>query len=145
MKKKAVIMAEKRRWKIKAGDEVYVRLRAERGKKGIVKRVLHDKDQIIVENVNVGVVEYLDEDKMEPVEIHEERPFGYGHVMLVDPSDGKPTRVRWAFLEDGQRVRESVRTGTLIPWPKKTRVRNTTVYPSDTPADAVLEKTFTGR
>lgn len=144
-KKKSVIMAQKRRWKIRAGDEVYVRLRDERGKKGIVKRVLHDTDQVIVENVNVGLVEYLDEQKLEPVEIHEERPFGYGSVMLIDPSDGKPTRVRWAYLADGTRVRESVRTGSMIPFPNKTIVPDRTVYPSDTPSDLVLEKTFTGR
>jgi large subunit ribosomal protein L24 len=32
----------------------------------------------------------------------------------VDPSDGKPTRVGFKFLDDGRKVRFSKRTGELL-------------------------------
>lgn len=40
------------------------------------------------------------------------------NVALVDPKTGKPTRVRYE-IRDGKKVRVAVRSGEVIPEPKK--------------------------
>ena len=39
------------------------------------------------------------------------------NLMIVDPSDNRPTRVGFRIEEDGSKVRVSKRTGTVIPEP----------------------------
>ncbi len=95
--------------------------------------------------MNIGEIKFFDMQALEPVTLTEERPIDPGEVMLIDPMTGSPTRARWAFLENGKRVRQSVRSGALIPYPKKEKTKDTTVYGFDTPADDVLEKSFVNR
>jgi large subunit ribosomal protein L24 len=48
------------------------------------------------------------------VEPARRRVFDVSNVMLLDPSDNKPTRVGMRVAEDGARVRVSKRTGKPI-------------------------------
>ena len=40
-------------------------------------------------------------------------------IKLVDPTDEQPTDVEWRFTEDGERIRVSTRSGSIIPKPTK--------------------------
>ena len=143
---KAVLLSRKRKWKIKVGDMVHIRTRPFVGKRGKVKAVLKESNQVIVENINIGSVTYFNKELSNVDEVHEEKPLDYGQVMLIDPSDDKPCRTRYMFLENGIKVRASTRTGTIIPYPPNPPKKILKeVYPGDTPSDFVLEKTFTGR
>ena len=46
--------------------------------------------------------------------IEKEGPIHVSNVMLVDPRDNKPTRVRIERAADGARQRVAVRTGTKL-------------------------------
>lgn len=44
-------------------------------------------------------------------------PIHYSNVNLVDPSIGKPTRIAIRYTDEGEKVRVSKKTGTIIPKP----------------------------
>ena len=46
--------------------------------------------------------------------ISKEAPIDLSNLSLIDPKDGKPTRVGFKILEDGRKVRFAKRSGDLI-------------------------------
>jgi large subunit ribosomal protein L24 len=65
--------------------------------------------------------------------------------MLVDPSNGEPTKILHKYLEDGTKVRVSKKSGHIIPKPDPllNRIpRSTVVGAKDTKAEDVFEVTF---
>jgi large subunit ribosomal protein L24 len=100
--------------KIKKGDEVVVLSGRDRGKKGEVLRVLPKESRVVVQGVNVmkrhtrarageagGIVE-------------KEAALHVSNVALMDPKDGRPTRVGYKLLADGRKVRVARRSGEVI-------------------------------
>ena len=79
-----------------------------------------------------------------------EGPIHYSNVSLVDPGTGVGTRIKYGTLEDGQKVRISVKTGNIIPKPPRydmkrlNRLRNKTDGPLDTDPELALKKTYRG-
>ena len=103
------------RLRIRSDDQVLVISGKDRGKTGRVLRVEPKKDRVYVEGLNIvkrhqrprpgstdpgGVVE-------------KEGPIHISNVMLIDPSDSKPTKVG-VVHEDGKRYRVAKRTGKRI-------------------------------
>jgi large subunit ribosomal protein L24 len=92
--------------KIRKNDTVVIIAGKDRGKKGKIRRALLNEDRVIVEGLNMikrhsragraarqaGIIEL-------------EAPIHVSNVMLVCGKCGKPTRVRFRFLEDGKKVR----------------------------------------
>jgi large subunit ribosomal protein L24 len=92
--------------KIRKDDTVVIIAGKDSGKKGKVRRALLNEDRVIVEGLNMikrhsrarraarqaGIIEL-------------EAPIHVSNVMLVCGKCGKPTRVRFRFLDDGQKVR----------------------------------------
>ena len=68
----------------------------------------------------------------------------------MDPSNNEPTKIRYAYLEDGTKVRVSKKSGAIIPKPDRshlTYINRTSareVGINDTRGDLVLEKTYEG-
>jgi large subunit ribosomal protein L24 len=73
--------------------------------------------------------------------IQTERAVHYSRVNLVDPVTSQPTRVMRKILENGSKVRVSVKSGAVIPRPDiltfRKRPVNATVTESDTAEDDV--------
>ncbi len=102
--------------RIRKDDEVVVTSGKDRGKRGRVLRVDREKDKVFVEGLNIvkrhqaprpGVVD-------SPAGVIErEGPIHISNVMLLDPKDGKPTRVG-VELHEGKRYRVARRSGTRI-------------------------------
>ena len=103
------------RLKIRRDDQVLVISGKDRGKTGRVIEVDPKKDRVFVEGLNIvkrhqrprpgstdpgGVIE-----KPGPIHI--------SNVMLLDPTDNKPTKVG-VVREDGKRFRVARRTGNRI-------------------------------
>ena len=101
--------------RIRTGDEVIVIGGKDRGKRGKVLRVEPKKERVYVEGLNKikrhqrpsqttgqggGVIE-------------REGPIHISNVMLIDPKDGKPTRVG-IEIEDGKRFRIARRSGARL-------------------------------
>lgn len=144
--------AEKKdKWSILRGDKVQViGSHPERGKQGIVKVVLREKDRVIVEGVNLGARQ-IKGDKDRGIQgrvIQMERSMHSSNVNLVDPVTGKPTRTRKKTLETGEKVRISVKSGAIIPRPDILTMRrrpiNSVVTESCTPEDDVWMITYDG-
>jgi large subunit ribosomal protein L24 len=102
--------------RIRKDDEVVVISGKDRGRTGRVLRVDPARERVYVEGVNIvkrhqrptpGVV-----DSPGGV-IEREGPVHLSNVMLLDPKDGKPTRVGFE-LHEGQRYRVARRSGTRI-------------------------------
>jgi large subunit ribosomal protein L24 len=104
--------------RIKADDEVIVISGKDRGKKGKVLRVEPKKDRVYVEGLNM-VKRHQRAMQTGPTSqqtagvIEKEGPIHVSNVMLLDPKDGKPTRVG-VEIADGKRFRIARRSGTRI-------------------------------
>jgi len=106
--------------RIKTGDEVIVIGGKDRGKRGRVLRVETRRDRLYVEGLNIvkrhqKPRQVAGAQRAEEVGgvIEKPGPIHVSNVMLVDPRDGKPTRIG-VEIEDGKRYRIARRSGTRI-------------------------------
>ena len=105
-------------WSIFRGDLVEVKVGEEKGQQALVTRVDRLQGQLFLEGLRreKGVVKRASS-LGDPYFGIIQKPFSYDHVVLVDPETKRGARVRWKILENGDRVRYSKDTGTLIPRP----------------------------
>ncbi|GLG99386.1 Probable 39S ribosomal protein L24, mitochondrial [Gryllus bimaculatus] len=105
-------------WSIFRGDRVQVLVGRDKGKQGIVSRVIQERNWVLVQGLNCHM-RFTGKDKDFPgVAVLSEAPLLVtNQVSLVDPSDLLPTKIEWRFTEEGERVRVSERTGRIIPMP----------------------------
>ncbi|MFA7308593.1 MAG: 50S ribosomal protein L24 [Patescibacteria group bacterium] len=101
--------------KIKKGDTVEVLTGKDRGKRGVVERVVTNTDRVVVTGVGVATRH------RKPVRgvkqagrISINLPIHVSNVALVDTKLGKPTRVGFRSLADGTRERISRKSGEVI-------------------------------
>jgi large subunit ribosomal protein L24 len=86
--------------RISVGDQVVVVRGNDKGKRGKVTRVLHDKQAVIIEGVH-QVKRHLRATPQRGGGILEvEAPVPLARVMPVDPTTGKPTRVKFSMKGD---------------------------------------------
>ena len=101
---------------ITKGDTVVVISGEEKGKRGKVLRALPRKGQVVVEGINIAKRHRRARQQGEESQIVEfPAPMAASKVMLIDPKDDKPTRVRRRIDKDGTVERVSVRSGEPIP------------------------------
>lgn len=105
------------RWNIVRGDKVQVVTGDEKGKVGVVKKVVRKKNALIVEGVNVRRRFVRANETRSGFIDKKESLVHYSNVQLVDPVTNQPTRVHRAFLEDGTKVRIANRSGAVVPKP----------------------------
>jgi large subunit ribosomal protein L24 len=106
--------------RIKADDDVIVIGGKDAGKRGKVLRVEPKKNFVYVEGLNIvkrhqRPQQVAGAQRAEQVGgvIEKEGPIHISNVMLVDPKDGKPTRIKIELFE-GKRHRVAARSGTRI-------------------------------
>lgn len=107
--------------RIRKDDDVIVIGGKDRGKTGKVIRTEPSKGRVYVEGLNIvkrhqRPTSVKDTSKGGEVGgiIEKEGPIHISNVMLLDPTDNKPTRVRVERGKDGKRRRVGVRKGTEI-------------------------------
>ncbi len=106
--------------RIKTDDEVIVIGGKDRGKRGKVLRVEPKKNRVYVEGLNIikrhqRPRQVAGAQRAEQVGgvIEKEGPIHISNVMLIDPKEGKPTRLA-TQIEDGRRFRVTKRSGTKV-------------------------------
>jgi large subunit ribosomal protein L24 len=103
--------------RIRRDDEVIVIGGKDRGKTGKVLRVDPKKDRVYVEGLNIIKRHQRPTQTVSGMTaggvIEREGPIHVSNVMLVDPADGKPTRVG-IELVDGKRLRVAKRSGRRL-------------------------------
>jgi large subunit ribosomal protein L24 len=117
---RTVTTTARRVLKVRSGDQVQVMAGKDRGKRGRVLRVEPKQERVYVEGLNM-VKRHM---RAQPVAdtgrgqtvggvIEREGPVHVSNVMLIDPKDGKPTRVG-VERENGKRYRVAKRSGTRL-------------------------------
>jgi large subunit ribosomal protein L24 len=106
--------------KIRKDDTVLVTAGKDRGKTGRVLRTEPGRRRLYVEGLNMVKRHQRPrsiKDTQKGAEaggiIDKEGPIDVSNVMLLDPSDNKPTRVG-VRVKDGKRERYAKRTGTAV-------------------------------
>ena len=103
--------------RLKAGDLVIVVGGKDRGKRGKILRVEPKKDRVYVEGLNIVKRHQRPQQtaggQTAGGVIEREGPIHISNVMLVDPKDGKPTRVGIEVV-DGKRLRVAKRSGQRL-------------------------------
>ncbi|MBS7528219.1 50S ribosomal protein L24 [Fusibacter paucivorans] len=100
---------------IKKGDTVIVIAGKDKGKKGKVLSVDPKANRVIVENVNMVTKHQKPSVKVQQGgRVHMEAPVNASNVQLFDAKANAGTRVKMKTLEDGKKVRVSVKTGEVV-------------------------------
>ncbi|MGA9856730.1 MAG: 50S ribosomal protein L24 [Solirubrobacteraceae bacterium] len=103
--------------RIRRDDEVIVISGKDRGKRGKVLRVEPKKERIYVEGLNIVKRHQRPTQTAAGQQaggvIEREGSIHVSNVMLIDPKDGKPTRIG-IEIEDGKRLRVAKRSGARL-------------------------------
>ena len=100
--------------KIRKGDKVVVLAGKDKGKEGSVLKVMPATGRVLVQGVNMVKRHSRGSQTQQPGIIDKEAPIHHSNVAIVDPKDGKPTRVTFKVLETGKKVRVAKRSGEVI-------------------------------
>jgi large subunit ribosomal protein L24 len=103
-----------KKMKIKKGDSVIVIAGKDKGKKGSVLSVIRETDRVVVSGVNMIKKHQKASAAGNAGIISKEAALHISNVALVDPKEGKATRVGYKTLEDGKKVRVARRSGETI-------------------------------
>jgi large subunit ribosomal protein L24 len=104
--------------RVKKGDTVQVINGKDRGAKGKVIQAYPKENRVLVEGVNRikkhTKVTRTQRGAQSGGIVTQEASIHVSNVMVVDPSDGRPTRIGYRKDDDGRSVRISRRTGAEI-------------------------------
>ena len=100
--------------KIKKGDHVIILAGKDKGRRGDVLRVFPKENRVIVQGVNLVKRHMRQSQRQEGGIVQKEASLHVSNVAHVDPKTDKPTRVGFQTLEDGRKVRVSLRSGEVI-------------------------------
>jgi len=93
--------------KIRKGDEVVVLAGKDKGKRGVVLKVMQELEKIIVENINM-VKRHTKGNPMQGTPggiVEKEMPLDISNVAIWNPISEKADRIGFKMLKDGQKVR----------------------------------------
>jgi len=103
--------------KIKKGDKVIVLAGRDKGRSGEVIEVRPADDRALVRGVNMVKRHQRQTAQQEGGIISKESTIHLSNLAMADPKDGKPTRVGFKFVGEGQdrkKVRIAKRSGAEI-------------------------------
>lgn len=100
--------------KLKTGDNVIVIAGKDKGKKGKIVKVLRDENRVVVEGVNMRKKHQRARRAGQKGQIVEfPASLNASNVMLEDPKNNKPTRVRME-VKEGKKTRVAQKSGAQI-------------------------------
>ena len=99
---------------LKKGDKVIVIAGRDKGKSGVIQKVIPELNRVVVEGINVRK-KHQKPTQANPegsiVEVY--APIDASNVMLVDPKTKKPTRIGHKEVK-GKKVRYAKKSGTVL-------------------------------
>jgi large subunit ribosomal protein L24 len=93
--------------KLRKGDQVIVIAGKDKGRRGVVLRVLKDEDKVVIENVSMA----KRHTRGNPMQgkpggiVEKEMPIHISNVAIWNPISERADRVGFRTLEDGRKVR----------------------------------------
>ncbi|KTR06201.1 50S ribosomal protein L24 [Aureimonas ureilytica] len=103
--------------KIKKGDKVVVLAGKDKGRTGTVTQVMPKDDRAVVSGVNMVKRHQKQSASQEAGIVSKEAPIHLSNLSVADPKDGKPTRVGFKVVGEGEnakKVRFAKRSGEQI-------------------------------
>jgi len=103
--------------KIRKGDKVVVLAGRDKGRTGEVIAMRPDENRALVRGVNMVKRHQRQTAQQEGGIISKEAPVHLSNLAIADPKDGKPTRVGFKFVGEGdarKKVRIAKRSGVEI-------------------------------
>ena len=100
--------------KIRKGDRVVVLTGRDKGRTGEVIQVMPTESRALVRGVNVVKRHTRQSQKTEGGILSKEAPIHLSNIAVADPKTGKPTRVGFKVLADGEKVRIAKKSGETI-------------------------------
>jgi large subunit ribosomal protein L24 len=103
--------------RIRKGDKVIVITGRDRGRSGEVIEVRPDEGRALVRGINMVKRHQKQTGAQEGGIISKEAPVHLSNLALADPKDGKPTRVGFKFVGEGEsrrKLRVAKRSGVEI-------------------------------
>ncbi|EMI40481.1 MULTISPECIES: 50S ribosomal protein L24 [Pirellulaceae] len=96
-------------------DEVIVIAGADKGHRGKIIKIDRDAKKVIVEGA-AKVWKHVRQSQKNPQggRLSKEMPISASNVLIVDPTDGKPSRIGLRYLPDGSKERFAKRSGTSL-------------------------------
>jgi large subunit ribosomal protein L24 len=100
---------------VKVNDMVVVVAGDDRGQRGKVLSVDHEKRKVLVEGVN-RVYKHVRRSQKNPQggRLSKEMPVNVSNEMLICPQTNEPTRVGVRYLDDGSKERYSKKSGVSM-------------------------------
>lgn len=99
--------------KIKKNDDVIILTGKYKGKKGKVLKAMPKENKVIVAGINLVKRHQKPSQENAGGIITKEMPIDVSNVSLMDPKDGKPTRVGYK-IKDEKKVRFAKKSGEII-------------------------------
>lgn len=100
--------------KLKKGDKVVVLTGKDKGKQGEILKVLVAEERLIVAGVNQAKRHTKPGPQGNGGVIAKEASIHRSNVALLDPKEGKATRVGFTVLKDGKKARVAKRSGETL-------------------------------
>ena len=101
--------------RIRKNDQVIVISGKDKGKKGRVMKVFPKSSTVLVEKINYRKVAMRPTKENPKGGIAEmETPISVSNVQLLCPKTGKPTRIGYIFLKDGEKQRVAKRSQEML-------------------------------
>jgi len=103
--------------KIKKGDKVIVLTGRDKGRTGEVIEVRTQEERALVRGINMVKRHQRQSAQQEGGIISKEAPVHLSNLAYADPKDGKPTRIGFKFVGEGEnrrKVRVAKRSGVEI-------------------------------
>ena len=100
--------------KLKTGDKVVVIAGKDKGKEGLITKVLKADNKVVVEGVNI-VKKHNKPNGADGGTITEmEAPIHASNVMIIDPKTKKPTRIGHSTDKKGKKIRIAKKSNESI-------------------------------
>ncbi|MEM1030189.1 MAG: 50S ribosomal protein L24 [Myxococcota bacterium] len=100
--------------RLKVGDLVQITTGKDKGKRGKIQRILKGGDRVLVEGLNM-VTRHQKPNQLdtEGGRFKKEAPLSISNVMPIDADTDRPTRIKIAIDDDGNKTRVSVKGNAL--------------------------------
>ena len=103
-----------KKFRIKKNDKVVVISGKDKGKEGVVLKVITKDSKVLVSKVNVAKKHAKQTQATKGGIIEVEMPIHVSNVSLLCPKTSKPTRVFYKTLSDGKKIRCASKSGETI-------------------------------
>jgi len=101
------------KFKIKTGDEVIVTTGKDKGKKGTVTKIITETSRAVVSGLNIVKKHQKPSAAGNGGIIKKEMPIHISNLAIVDPKDGKASRIGYK-VEQGKKTRIAKKSGEAL-------------------------------